>query len=317
MVWCVAVLMDISDILPRLQKVRREGAQWKASCPAHSDSSPSLAIRFVDGQALLYCHAGCSRQSIMEALSISPFEARSGGPRYSKATTRPDPTPVSADLQEALLKMQRSLLVNTEGLDYIKKRGIPAVLAVSKGIGYAPEGCWPHYYDPKDGGERRLCRQVHPGRIAFAHSKPAGEVVNIYGRAASFDIERDKRHDHLPGNRGIFNAADITAAIKSLDELWVTEGPFDALAALAAGAPHAVAIFGLSGWRPEWAFGVHRLMIALDNDEPGRKAAFKLQRSIGSAIPNVRVLESKAYRDGKDLNEALLNGALRAHIEGR
>ena len=48
---------------------RRSGRSWVAHCPAHSDSEPSLAIRDgEDGRPLVHCHAGCSQQSVIDAL---------------------------------------------------------------------------------------------------------------------------------------------------------------------------------------------------------------------------------------------------------
>lgn len=49
------------------------------------------------------------------------------------------------------------------------------------------------------------------------------------------------------------------------------EGPFDALALLAAGVPRVVAIFGVQGWRWEWVRGVHALVLALDADATGQQ----------------------------------------------
>src|SRR5690606_8442036 len=42
-------------------------------CPAHRDESPSLsASTGSDGRVLVHCHAGCSLESILGALRISP-----------------------------------------------------------------------------------------------------------------------------------------------------------------------------------------------------------------------------------------------------
>jgi putative DNA primase/helicase len=62
------------SILTRLQGVRREGHQWKALCPAHPDKNPSLAIREEGGKILLYCFAGCSLRSVLNAAGIEDCE---------------------------------------------------------------------------------------------------------------------------------------------------------------------------------------------------------------------------------------------------
>jgi hypothetical protein len=47
----------------------RSGSTWMARCPAHDDTTPSLAIaESNDGKVLVYCHAGCSQQDVIAAL---------------------------------------------------------------------------------------------------------------------------------------------------------------------------------------------------------------------------------------------------------
>src|SRR5262249_49767839 len=49
------------------------------------------------------------------------------------------------------------------------------------------------------------------------------------------------------------------------------EGPFDALALLAAGGARVVAIFGVQGWRWDWVREVYELVFALDADTAGQQ----------------------------------------------
>jgi len=62
--------MTVESILAKLSRVRREGNEWKALCPAHADKNPSLSVRQADGKALVHCHAGCSNEVILSALGI-------------------------------------------------------------------------------------------------------------------------------------------------------------------------------------------------------------------------------------------------------
>ncbi len=62
--------MRVQEILERLQGVRRVGQGWKALCPAHRDTTPSLSVRLVDRKVVLKCFAGCERGAILAALNI-------------------------------------------------------------------------------------------------------------------------------------------------------------------------------------------------------------------------------------------------------
>lgn len=62
----------LENVLSRLEKVKSAGAKsWKACCPAHDDKSPSLAVSETsDGTVLVKCWAGCSAQSVVEAIGL-------------------------------------------------------------------------------------------------------------------------------------------------------------------------------------------------------------------------------------------------------
>ncbi|GAC1516398.1 MAG: hypothetical protein NVS1B11_36960 [Terriglobales bacterium] len=44
------------------------GKGWYACCPAHDDKHPSLYISDSNGKTLVFCHAGCSNDAVIEAL---------------------------------------------------------------------------------------------------------------------------------------------------------------------------------------------------------------------------------------------------------
>ena len=61
----------IENILSRLEKVKGRNGSYTACCPAHTDKSPSLAIRELDdGRILLKCFADCSVQDIMGSIGM-------------------------------------------------------------------------------------------------------------------------------------------------------------------------------------------------------------------------------------------------------
>lgn len=63
----------IESILHRVEKLKKTGDdRWIACCPAHNDTSPSLAIRCLgDDRILLHCFAGCSTSEVLAALGLT------------------------------------------------------------------------------------------------------------------------------------------------------------------------------------------------------------------------------------------------------
>ena len=65
-------MQQYNEFLSRLDKLKQKGAgSWKACCPAHSDSDPSLSIDIgKDGRLLLKCWAGCANLDIITAVGL-------------------------------------------------------------------------------------------------------------------------------------------------------------------------------------------------------------------------------------------------------
>lgn len=62
----------IDRLLPLLGKVKRDGDGWKARCPAHDDSDPSLSVSVgTDGRVLLHDFGGCTTEAIVTKLGIT------------------------------------------------------------------------------------------------------------------------------------------------------------------------------------------------------------------------------------------------------
>jgi putative DNA primase/helicase len=66
---------NVNDRLPSTAKElaehlggKREGASWKALCPTHEDRRASLSIDDKDGKVVVYCHAGCKQDVVLDHL---------------------------------------------------------------------------------------------------------------------------------------------------------------------------------------------------------------------------------------------------------
>jgi Toprim domain/CHC2 zinc finger len=61
-------VMHAAEIAKALEG-RRSGRGWKAKCPAHCDTDPSLSISISrDGRTLVHCFSGCTQGEVIDAL---------------------------------------------------------------------------------------------------------------------------------------------------------------------------------------------------------------------------------------------------------
>lgn len=95
--------MALRDIVEKLVNHRIKPAgdgRWMSLCPAHEDSSPSLAVaRGTGGNALVHCHAGCSAESVVEALGLKLtdlFDEEAKRDREARETLAPDKWPITS-----------------------------------------------------------------------------------------------------------------------------------------------------------------------------------------------------------------------------
>jgi hypothetical protein len=59
------------SILEKLHNVKGDGNQYTAQCPGHEDKNNSLSIsKGEDGKILLFCHAGCDPEHIVDSLGM-------------------------------------------------------------------------------------------------------------------------------------------------------------------------------------------------------------------------------------------------------
>jgi uncharacterized protein (DUF983 family)/energy-coupling factor transporter ATP-binding protein EcfA2 len=65
-------LLEARGLKPR----QLANGQWKALCPAHNDTEPSLSFTENDGRILVKCFAGCGIDDICAALSITTKDLR-------------------------------------------------------------------------------------------------------------------------------------------------------------------------------------------------------------------------------------------------
>jgi putative DNA primase/helicase len=61
----------VERVLERVKNVTQLSAGWSAQCPAHEDHANSLSLaEGADGKALIFCHAGCAFEKVVDALGL-------------------------------------------------------------------------------------------------------------------------------------------------------------------------------------------------------------------------------------------------------
>ncbi|MBL4591798.1 MAG: AAA family ATPase [Phycisphaerales bacterium] len=112
---------------------KQSGTGWMCRCPAHDDRNPSLSITpGDDGRALLKCHAGCSTESVIEAIGLKMcdlFLDEHSAPNTINAST-PKPKAIHATAQLAVEVLERTRGPRTKAWTYHDADGEPVGMVV-------------------------------------------------------------------------------------------------------------------------------------------------------------------------------------------
>ena len=64
-------MAPMDRLTAKLGPGRLVNGQLLFRCPAHQDRHPSLSVRELDdGTLLVFCHAGCSTEDVLEAIGL-------------------------------------------------------------------------------------------------------------------------------------------------------------------------------------------------------------------------------------------------------
>jgi DNA primase/DNA-binding transcriptional ArsR family regulator len=241
---------------------------------------------------------------------------RNGNGRSApKSSTKGAPShgaPPTAILSRVVEHYHRTFCEREDAQAYLTKRGLTDrdLLRALK-VGYADGSLLKVI--PKDGEVREQLlslgvitaegRELLGGCVVVPIPDPiTGQWTNLYGRGM-----RAPRHCYLPGPlRGVLNFQ----AARLSPEVILTESVLDALSFHQAGISIAVPIYGVNGFTPDHLDllkreGVKRVILALDNDDAGRKGTDALKGKLEAVGITVGAL---AFPEGiKDANELLVS----------
>lgn len=275
----------------------RAGATWMARCPAHDDSSPSLAISAgKNGKVLVRCHAGCDQRDVIAALSERGLwdatGKRHGGiARKHRKNTSPEPDPDAEARTEAALAIWRASqdIEGSLAQTYLRSRGLVlsplSSLRFHPGLKHASRGVWPAMVALVVHGETGLPIAIHRTFLARdGHGKaPVDPPKMMLGPCRGGAVRLGE-----PG-----------------DVLMVGEGIETCLAAMQAAGKPAWAALSTSGLR---ALDLPRasveVIVLADGDAPGEAAAQHCARRWQREGRSVRIARPPSGMDFNDLLKA-------------
>ncbi len=224
----------------------------------------------------------------------------------------PHGAPPTAVLSRVVEHYHRTFCAREDAQAYLAKRGlVDRDLLRALKIGYADGSLLKVI--PKDGEVREELvslgvitpegRELLGGCVVVPIPDPlTGQWTNLYGRGM-----RAARHCYLPGPlRGVLNFQ----AARLSPEVVLTESILDALSFHQVGIGVAIPIYGVNGFTPDHLDllkreSVKRVILALDNDDAGRKGTDALKGKLEAVGITVAAL---SFPEGiKDANELLVS----------
>jgi DNA primase catalytic core len=323
----------------------KTGKSYKGRCPWHEDGTPSLSVDREKGlyncfgcgesgdvvtlvekmKALSFQEAldylkkesqggaftpAPTYQAEQEAAKEPKAEAEEKKPRAEQPAAPPGPGALS--LEEVNDYYQKRLLASEEALAYLKKRGLKNLPLLGRfGVGYADGSLLAKLTDGQKEHLKSLGILNEHGYEHFNGSltvplyDEAGTVVELYGRKLT--DRGEFKHLYLPGgHKGLCNAK----ATKVYEEVILSESILDGLSLLLLGSENVLPLYGTNGFTAHHLAAlksnrVKTVVLALDNDEPGRRATEKLKAELLREGFTVKVVFPP---ERKDWNEELLNG---------
>jgi DNA primase len=226
----------------------------------------------------------------------------------------------SVDLKAIASFYHKALAKSQEARAYLESRGLTDKKLWSRfQIGYADGSLLQvlSSTQQKELTERGVIRssgkEFFLGCLVFPLLDERGKVVSFYGRS----IQQDAKPSHLypPGpRRGLVNREALKVY---RDQIILTESVIDALSLVQIGVENVVPLYGTSGFTKEHlealqAERVQSVVLALDNDEPGRKASEKIADQLSKEGFSTSIISPPKK---KDWNEEVLGGFTREGFE--
>ncbi len=308
--------IDIVEVIGKRIEIKKAGKEFKAICPFHDDSNPSLTISSAKGFyhcfscgahgtalgfLMDYEHLGFVEaiESLSSDLGIDiPYEKNSKPPKRNN-----DLFVFMDKIQE---HYQNNLKNNKKAIDYLKKRGINGKTAKRFNIGYAPHG-WQNILDHFGQSNSEIKQLLSLGliikkdnnehydrfrnRIIFPIRDNRGRFIGFGGRILNQDQPKYLNSPETPlfhKGKELYGLYECQQAIRNIKKIVVVEGYMDVIGLAQHGVNYAVASMGTATTADHFT-RLFRLTdficFCFDGDQAGLDAAW---RALENALPHIR-----------------------------
>ena len=323
---------DVVDVIDSLLPLKKKGANYSACCPFHNEKTPSFTVS--QDKQFYHCF-GCgvsgsaigflmdySHLSFVEA--IEELASRAGVEVQREQGYEPtqpvrDLTPlremnerVSEFYQQQLRQHKSSGLAS----EYLKNRGLTGEIAKKYQLGFAPPG-WNNVLSTL--GQTEVAQGVlkelglivsndnnktydrFRERIIFPIRNKRGQTIGFGGRILDSGEPKYLNSPETPlyhKGREVYGLYEALKSSSKIQRLILVEGYLDVISLSQLGIAHVVAALGTAITREQIDLmfrSVSELVICMDGDSAGQKAAW---RAVVNALP--------ALRSGRQIKVLLL-----------
>jgi len=304
----------LSSVIQPSVKLIRAGREWKACCPFHNEKTPSFTVN--DDKGFYHCF-GCGAHgdairfltdqrgmpfmdAVKELAGKAGMEVPAPDPRAQEQAER---TATLTDVMAEVARWYSEQLNGLAGADareYLKRRGIDAVIAQRFGLGLAPDNRTAlkralgklggdklietgMLIQPEEGEKESYDR--FRGRLMIPIRDPRGRVIGFGGRILG---DGEPKYLNSPQTalfdkgRTLYNLDRAAPASRTAKRLIVVEGYMDVIALDRAGIAEVVAPNGTALTEGQlerlWRLDPSPIL-CFDGDNAGRKAAIRAATS--------------------------------------
>ena len=324
--------LDVVDVISQFLELKKSGANFKACCPFHGETTPSFVVS--PAKQIYHCFGcgagGDSIKFVMEYEKLSyPETIEKLASMYNFNLDHENTTEIKQDTKilEEVNKYYQKLFVNNENVkEYIHERGISEFSIEKFEIGYAPVSIdtinflKSNHYNLNDAIDLGVIDNGTNGlysrfieRITFPIYSITAKLVGFGGRTIT---GHNAKYVNSPQTK-LFNKSRLLYGyhlakeqIYKKNQIIVCEGYLDVIMLHQAGFNTAVATLGTALTQehlPLLRRGEPKIILAYDGDKAGLAAAFKASVMLSQSEFEGGVI---IFADGLDPADMVHNGKI-------